>query len=195
MQIEVMIVCLAMIAWLLVCDFAPQTVDGIPIPKDKKPDRKPWDDLLFFKKGGGSAPAPDPSIGAAALENAKLGKEWLEFAREQFGEANVRQDELDDITKNVTNKQLDTQDKANLWADQDRKAGLEYRDRYSKYGQQQMDRYNATFTSIEDKLASDAANWDSEERMTEEAAKAKGTALSNIQASERAGAGNCHQWG
>lgn len=182
MQIEAMIVCLAMIALLLVCDFAPQTVDGLPIPKDKKPERKPWEDLLFFKKGGGSAPAPDPNIGVAALENAKLGQDWLEFAKDQFGQANVRQDELDDLTKRVTEKQLDTQDKANLWSDQDRAAGLEYRDRYGKFGQQQMDRYNTTFKPIEDRIASDAMSWDSKDRMDTEAAKAKGTVLGNIDA-------------
>ena len=178
-----MVVGLAMIALLLVRDLAPQLVDGVwPVEPDKKPESKPWEALLVFKKGGGSAPAPDPNIGVAAVKEAELGEEWLKFAKEQFGEANKRQDKLDDMTTRVTDQQLAAQDKAVIWGDEDRATGQKFLARYSDLGTSQLDRYKRTFQPIEDKIASDAANWDSEERMTEEAAKAKGTALSNIQA-------------
>ena len=178
-----MVVGLAMIALLLVRDLAPQLVDGVwPVEPDKKPESKPWEALLVFKKGGGSAPAPDPNIGVAAVKEAELGEEWLKFAKEQFGEANKRQDKLDDMTTRVTDQQLAAQDKAVKWGDEDRATGQKFLARYSDLGTSQLDRYKRTFQPIEDKIASDAANWDSEERMTEEAAKAKGTVLSNIQA-------------
>lgn len=183
MQVEaMMIMCLAMIALLLVQDFAPQTVDGVPIPKPEKPKRKPWEEFLHFKKGGGSAPAPDPNIGVAALKNAELGEDWLKFAQDQFGQANKRQETLDALTKQVTNKQLGVMDKTLKWADEDRATGQAFRDRYSKFGQQQMDRYNQTFKPIEDKLATDAMNWDSKARMDEEAGKARSTVLANVAA-------------
>lgn len=178
-----MVACLAMIALLLVRDLAPQLVDGVwPVEPDKKPESKPWEALLVFKKGGGSAPAPDPNIGIAAVKQAELGEDWLEFAKEQFGVANQRQDKLDEMTKRVTDQQLAAQDKAVKWGDEDRATGQKFLGKYSDFGDSQLARYKSTFQPIEDKIASDAANWDSEERMTEEAAKAKGTALSNIQA-------------
>ena len=178
-----MVVGLAMIALLLVRDLAPQLVDGVwPAEPDKKPESKPWEALLVFKKGGGSAPKPDPNIGVAAVKEAELGEEWLKFAKEQFGVANQRQDKLDDMTTRVTDQQLAAQDKAVKWGDEDRATGQKFLGRYSDFGASQLDRYKSTYQPIEDKIASVAANWDSKVRMTEEAAKAKGTALSNIQA-------------
>ena len=52
-------------------------------PEKKKDDEPPaWASLLMFKKGGGSAPSPDPAIGQAALKEAQLGEEWLNFSKE-----------------------------------------------------------------------------------------------------------------
>ena len=177
-----MIVGLAMIALLLVQDFAPQLVDGYWPETNKKPDRKPWEDFLMFKKGGVSVPAPDPNIGEAALKQAALGEDWLKFAQEQFGISNQRQQQLDELTNKVTEQQIEAQDKAVKWADEDRSTGQGFLKKYSDLGDQQLSRYQGTFVPIEDRIASDAANWDSEERMSEEAAKAKGTVLSNVQA-------------
>lgn len=67
---------------------------------------------LYIGKGGGSAPAPDPLIGQAAMENARLGKEWLSFAKEQFAVGNERQKVTDALTGRVIEQQLDAQDKA-----------------------------------------------------------------------------------
>lgn len=51
--------------------------------------------------------------------------------------------------------------------------------RQSEFGQEEMDRYKSTFRPIQDKLASDAMNWDSAERLESEAAKAKADVVGN----------------
>jgi hypothetical protein len=111
---------LMLLAFYSPLQFAPAVVTGLDDLVPKKPERKPWEDLLMFKKGGGDAPAPDPNIGKAALKNAQLGEEWLTFAKDQFDIANDRQIELDDLTKRIGESQLATQDKMNQWADEDR---------------------------------------------------------------------------
>ena len=86
---------------------------------------------LYGSKGGGSAPAPDPLIGQAAMENAKLGKEWLSFAKEQFAVGNERQEITDALTGRVTEQQIESQDKA------------------AKRSDQQWSDYNAMYRPIE----------------------------------------------
>ena len=86
---------------------------------------------LYGSKGGGSAPAPDPLIGQAAMENAQLGKEWLAFAKEQFAVGNERQEITDALTGRVTEQQLESQDKA------------------AKRSDQQWSDYNAMYRPIE----------------------------------------------
>lgn len=107
------------------------------------------------KGGGGSAPSPDPNIGKAALKNAQLGEDWLNFSKQQMGVANERQATIDKLTNRVTEQQLATQDQANAWAKEDR------------------GRYTSTFRPIEDKYISDATSWDSPERQAAMAAEAK----------------------
>ena len=86
---------------------------------------------LYGGKGGGSAPAPDPLIGQAAMENAQLGKEWLSFAKEQFAVGNERQEITDALTGRVVEQQLESQDKA------------------AKRSDQQWSDYNAMYRPIE----------------------------------------------
>lgn len=76
--------------------------------------------MSLYGKGGGSSPSPDPQIGQAALENVQLGKDWLSFAQDQFNQGNIRQADLDALTKQVTTQQLATQDQQNQWAAEDR---------------------------------------------------------------------------
>ena len=97
--------------------------------------------MRLYGKGGGSAPSPDPAIGQAALANIDLGKDWLKFAQDQFDQGNVRQADLDALTKQVTDQQLaqaqqqmDTQKQQNQWAQQDR-------DRYQNVFQPLQDDY------------------------------------------------------
>ena len=87
--------------------------------------------MRLYGKGGGSAPAADPLIGQAAMENAQLGKEWLSFAKEQFAVGNERQEITDALTGRVIEQQLESQDKA------------------AKRSDQQWSDYNAMYRPIE----------------------------------------------
>ncbi|CAH0532150.1 virion associated protein [Ralstonia phage UAM5] len=122
-------------------------------------------------KGGGDAPAPDPNVGVAALKNAELGQNWLDFAKQQFEVGNIRQDAMDALTTKVTNQQLATQDQASAWANEDRA------------------RYKATYQPMEDQFAAEAKNYDSPERQAQMAAEAKSdverNAAQQTQASQR----------
>lgn len=70
--------------------------------------------------GGGSPPAPDPAIGQAALKNAEVGQQWLGFAKDQFAAGNLRQDEMDALTKKVIDQQMEAQGHTNAWSAEDR---------------------------------------------------------------------------
>lgn len=158
----------ALAAFLLLVFNLPFEFSLSPVagPEDwppPKPERKPWEDMLVFKKGGGSAPAPDPNIGKAALANAQLGQEWLEFAKEQFDVANVRQADLDELTKRIGEQQLATQDEANRWAREDRQ------------------RYEKVFRPIEDQFVERATTWDSPERQAQAAAEARADVLKSAE--------------
>lgn len=136
-------------------------------PEQAAPERKPWQELLMFKKGG-KAPAPDPKIGEAALENAELGKEWLSFAREQFDIANERQAELDELTKRIGEQQIEMSDRQMQWSAEDRQ------------------RYRDQFQPLEDRFVEEASTWDSQERQAERAAEAKADVLQNAAAQRAA---------
>lgn len=109
--------------------------------------------------GGSSSPKPDKNIGIAAREQAELGREWLKFAEEQFEVGNIRQGELDELTKRIGEQQLSTQDQANEWARADR------------------ERWETQFRPIEDRLIEDATGWDSDERQAQRAAEARGDVM------------------
>lgn len=107
------------------------------------------------KGGGGSAPAPDPNIGVAALKNAELGEDWLKFAEEQFAVGNIRQEEMDELTKTVIDQQLATQEQQAGWATEDRA------------------RYKEKFQPLEDAYADEAKNYATPEKQAQAAAEAK----------------------
>lgn len=58
------------------------------------------------KGGGSSAPSPDPQIGQAALMNAELGFEYLDFAKLAYDDYMLRQGDMDALTKAVTEQQM-----------------------------------------------------------------------------------------
>lgn len=114
--------------------------------------------------GGGKkskAPAPDPAVGEAAKMQAQISSEWLDFSKEAYAAANERQVGIDALTKQVTDQQLATQDRANQWAQEDR------------------DRYKSVFQPMEDQYIQDANNWDSAERQQQMAAEARSDVLAN----------------
>lgn len=105
-------------------------------------------------KGSGDAPAPDPRIGEAAVMQAQTGADWLSFAKDAFKVSNVRQAELDALTKRVTEQQLGIGADTLKWAREDR------------------DRYEKTFRPIEDEFLAEAAAYGSPERQEAAAAEA-----------------------
>jgi Chaperone of endosialidase len=117
----------------------------------------------LFKKGGGGgqAPAPDPAIGAAAMENVQLGKDWLSFAKEQFNQGNERQVTTDALNTRVINQQLDTQDEATRIAREDR------------------DRTKRVFQPVENGFITTAQEFDTPAKQAEAAAAAKADVLAN----------------
>lgn len=113
------------------------------------------------KGGGGGAPEADPQIGQAALMNAKLGEEWLGFAKEQFAQGNIRQEAMDALNEAVVKQQLETQTEQSGWATEDR------------------DRYKNVFQPLQDEFIETAKNYDSAERQDQMAAEAKADVLSS----------------
>lgn len=148
--------------------FAP-AVAGFPCDfEPPKPERKKWEDMLMFKKGGGGdAPSPDPQIGAAALKQAQTGEQWLSFAKEQFAVGNKRQEGIDALTNQVTAAQLESMKDSNARADE------------------MWDRYQKVFRPEQDRYIKEARDWDSAERQAEVAAEAKATVMGNAAAAQQ----------
>jgi hypothetical protein len=117
--------------------------------------------LCFGGKGGGSAPAADPQIGASAMANVELGKDWLSFAKEQFADGNVRQAATDALNTKVINQQIATQDQANTWGQQDRARTVN------------------TFQPVEDAFVKTATEYDTPEKQAAAAAAAKADVTSS----------------
>jgi hypothetical protein len=115
--------------------------------------------ICFGGKGGGSAPAPDPQIGQAALMNAKLGEDWLSFAKEQFAAGNIRQEDMDALSTRVIEQQLATQDQTNAWAQEDRQ------------------RTKDVFQPLQDEFIQTAKEYDSPEKQAQAASEAKADVL------------------
>lgn len=113
---------------------------------------------VCFGKGGGSAPSPDPNIGKAALEEMQLGRDWLAFAKDQFEVGNVRQEELDAVTKKVMDQQLAIQDESNAWAREDRT------------------RYKTVFQPLQDEFIETAREYDTPAKQEAMAAEAQADA-------------------
>lgn len=111
---------------------------------------------------GGSAPAPDPAIGQAALDNAALSKEALAWYKDLYAnELLPLQKEQQATGKALVEKYLSTMDKQNQFADE------------------QNDYYQNTFKPIEKKMADEAMNYDSAENV----ARRSGIAGANVEQS------------
>lgn len=114
-------------------------------------------------KGGGSAPSPDPNIGLAALKNAQIGEDWLDFAKDQFEAGNIRQEEMDELNKTVIDQQLATQEQTNQWAQEDRQ------------------RTKEVFQPLEDQFIETAKNYDSPEKQAQAAAEARADVMKSAE--------------
>ncbi len=111
--------------------------------------------------GGGSAPAPDPQIGHAALKNAQTGEEWLKFARDAYATQVARQGPIDELANKVTEQQLAIAKDQQQWATETR------------------DRYRNVFLPLQDKFIETAENWDTPEKQAAAAASAKADVVGN----------------
>ncbi|AYO76426.1 tail fiber domain-containing protein [Sphingobium yanoikuyae] len=103
----------------------------------------------------GSSPSPDPQIGRAAIMQAELGKEFLNFSKEQYATQNARNDKLDDLSTRVANAQLDASTQAQEWASEDR------------------DRYKSVFQPLQDEFIAEANKYGSEAYQDQAASKAR----------------------
>ena len=164
----VMIAILAMSALSYHDGYVLELVQGWREKQPKKKERKPWEDCLMFKKGGSSAPAPDPAIGQAALKQAELGEDWLSFAKDQYAVSNERQKTTDALSSEVVNQQLASSKQASQWATEDR------------------DRWTNTYKPVEDAYINEASNYGSQENQDKQASEAKATVLSNVSAQNQA---------
>ena len=124
--------------------------------------------MRFYGKGGSSAPAPDPAIGEAAQANVELGKDWLDFAKDQFAEGNKRQAVTDALNTKVINQQLQSQDEANTWGREDRT------------------RTKTVFQPVEDAFIKTAQEYDTPEKQAEAAARAKADVMGSAAVQDQA---------
>lgn len=161
-----------------------------------------------------AAPKPDENIGKAALMQAELGQQWLEFAKIEASDAKDRQVMLDDLTKRIGEQQIAYSDQAMQWAQADRDMALADRDKLQGWADQdressladrewalgqrqtsqeradadraEVERQREANRPIEDRMREDAMGWDSDERMAEQAAQARATVLSSSAAQQQA---------
>lgn len=100
---------------------------------------------------GDSAPPPpqaDPRIGEAAMKQAELGQEYLDFTKQQFAVSTDMQKELNARAKEVS-------------------------DYFLSMAKEDRARYEKVFKPIEDSFVKQASEWDSPERQAEMAGRAR----------------------
>jgi polyhydroxyalkanoate synthesis regulator phasin len=73
-------------------------------------------DTALYKSGGGSAPAPDPAIGPAALANAQLGKEAFDWYKQEYTNSKPAQDRLSALAEQVQQQLVDSGELNNEYA-------------------------------------------------------------------------------
>ena len=140
--------------------------------------------------GGGAAPTPDGRIAEAAVKQAALGQEWLDFAKSNFGISQTRQAEIDALTKSIaqqtqalaqgqtaytkalTDKQLQIADETaaiNKQVGQQQLDSAQWQDGIARADRQ---RYEDVYRPIEDQYIQEASEYGSEARQDAAAAEA-----------------------
>lgn len=100
------------------------------------------------------SPSPDPLIGQSAKANAELAKEALDWYKAEFEKGKPRQAQLDAISTELANQQIETS-------------------RFNtQMAREQFDRYKAVGVPAEDAMYKDAANYDSAAKQAEAAGEA-----------------------
>lgn len=126
------------------------------------------------KKSSINAAAPDPAVGQAALMQAKLGEQQLEFVKSTYVDQMKRQAGIDALSAEVTRTALDTQREQAGWARADR------------------ERYMDTVVPMEQAFFKEAQEYDSygrqQARAQEAAADVQSSMAAQRQASQRSAA-------
>jgi hypothetical protein len=112
-----------------------------------------------MSSGGSKAPAPDPQIGQAAIMQAELGKEFLEFSKGSYSDYMDRQAVLDEKADQIYDQQLEASKNANQWALEDRERQL------------------GVFRPLEDQFIAEAKEWGSEANQEAQAGAARAGVL------------------
>lgn len=94
------------------------------------------------------APSPDPAIGEAAKANAAIAKEALDFYKETYAK--------DLAPRAAADQELRTRLTDSMTASMDQQREI---------GKEQYDRYKEKFIPVEDKMVSDAMDYDSQENI------------------------------
>lgn len=113
--------------------------------------------MLGIHPGCSDAPAPDPNIGKAALENMELSKESLDFVKQMYADSAP-----DRATASA---------KANQVTD----AQLRLMDQQEAQTQDRIDYEKGTFRPLEQQIVAEANAYDTPERRAAEAGKAMQT--------------------
>ncbi|HXC41316.1 MAG TPA: hypothetical protein VN667_20460 [Burkholderiales bacterium] len=121
---------------------------------DDRWERRFGSRLCNFDMGGGDTPQVDPAVGQAAQANAEIGKEALDFSKQQYEDSKPRQAAMDELVSKVMNQQYDLSQKS---ADQ--------ADDYYNY-------MKTTFRPMEQSLADEANAFDTDAKRNELATKA-----------------------
>jgi hypothetical protein len=100
------------------------------------------------------APAPDPLIGESAKLNAEIAKEALDWYKQKYEEGKPRQAQMDALTAELANQQLETS-------------------RFTtQQAKEQYDRYKQVGVPAEDAMYKDASEYDSDVNVEAAAAEA-----------------------
>lgn len=118
-------------------------------------------------KGGGSAPDPDPNIGIAALKNAEIGKEALDWYKGIYAQDAPYREELRALSNELTQSQVAA-------ANQNQNIANDY-----------YDYMNKTYRPIEESLAKDATTYSSAAEQEKQAAAAAAD-IASASANQRA---------
>lgn len=106
------------------------------------------------KGGGSSAPSPDPNIGKAALEQAAIGREALEFYKSAYEEMKPGSMEAQRLANEIAQQQI--------------RVGEINEQRAAS----QWDHYQKNFLPVEERMVQEAMEYDSEDRQQAAAARA-----------------------
>ena len=109
---------------------------------------------MCFGSGGSSPPPPDPAVGEAAKQQAEIGKEALEFSKQQWAELQPWRDFQLEVGQQVAQSALTQMDTEN------------------QISQDYWNYLKDTFRPLEEQIVAEAKSYDTPDRRSAEAARA-----------------------